>query len=201
MPKPVSQPCLRNQTPIYQSLKQYFNKPGSVLELACGTAQHAVYLAERLPHLNWQTSDLEPALEGARLWINEATLKNLKPPMMLNVEDEDWGDQVYDYCYSANLVHFISMQSVHSMFAGISKHIKKQGLLALYGPYNQNGFTSEGNARLDEWLKADVNPDAGIKELNEIVSLAIDKGLQLKANHDMPANNHLLIFTKSGNTG
>jgi len=80
------------------------------------------------------------------------------------------------------------------MFLGISKHLKNQGVLALYGPYNQNGYTGEGNARLDQWLKAEVNPEAGIKELSEIVVLANKYGLKLKTNHAMPANNHLLIF-------
>jgi len=167
---------------------------GSVLELACGTAQHAVYLAERLPHLNWQPSDLAFGLEGAALWIEEASLENLKPAIMLNINDNDWGVANFDYIYSANLVHFVSQKSVDGMFLGISKHLKNQGVLALYGPYNQNGYTGEGNARLDQWLKAEVNPEAGIKELSEIVVLANKYGLKLETNHAMPANNHLLIF-------
>mgnify|MGYP000358964718 FL=1 len=170
--------------------------PGSVLELACGTAQHAVYFAERLAHLNWQPSDLAFSLEGARLWIEEASLENLKPAVMLNINDSDWDIDDFDYIYSANLVHFVSQISVNAMFSGISKHLKSQGLLALYGPYNQNGYTGEGNARLNEWLKAEINPEAGIKELSDIIVLANKYGLELEANHSMPANNHLLIFRK-----
>jgi len=196
MPKPISQPCLRNQEPIYQALKNYFIEKGSVLELACGTAQHAVYFAERFPSLNWQPSDLEPAMEGARLWVEEAGLENIKPPLSLNIENEHWIDDFFDYIYSANLVHYISQDSVTSMFNGISKHLKEKGLLALYGPYHQSGFPSEGNVRLDKWLKTEVNPAAGIKVLSDIIHLAKDYGLELEANHDMPANNHLLIFRK-----
>ena len=196
MLKPVSQPCLRNQEPIYQVLRSHFSMPGSVLELACGTAQHAVYFAERLRHLDWQPSDLAFSLEGAALWIDEASLENLKPVVMLNINDSDWGVGDFDYIYSANLVHFVGQKSVNAMFSGISKHLKNQGVLALYGPYNQNGYTGEGNARLDEWLKAEVNPEAGIKELSDIIVLANKFGLQLDANHSMPANNHLLIFRK-----
>jgi len=194
MLKPISQPCIRNQDPIYQVLRSHFSISGSVLELACGTAQHAVYLAERLPHLNWQPSDLASGLAGAELWIEEASLENLKPAIMLNINDNDWGVANFDYIYSANLIHFVSQKSVDAMFLGISKHLKNQGVLALYGPYNQNGYTGEGNARLDQWLKAEVNPEAGIKELSEIVVLANKYGLKLKTNHAMPANNHLLIF-------
>ena len=196
MLKPVSQPCLRNQDAIYQVLKSVFDTPGEVLELAYGTAQHAVYFAERLAHLNWQPSDLADALLGAGLWINEAALKNLKPVIELNINDADWSHQQYDYIYSANLVHFVSQASVKSMFSGISKNLKSGGVLALYGPYNQNGFTSKGNASLDQWLKAEVNEEAGIKELNDIMHLANQYELEPTANHLMPANNHLLIFRK-----
>jgi cyclopropane fatty-acyl-phospholipid synthase-like methyltransferase len=196
MLKPISQPCVRNQEPIYQVLKSYFNAAGSTLELACGTGQHAVYLSERLPHLNWQPSDLAPSLKGANLWIEEAALENLKPAVMLDINDEHWAVDNYDYIYSANLVHFVGQSSINTMFAGIGKHLKVKGLLALYGPYNQNGFTGEGNLRLDHWLKSEINPEAGIKELDDIVSLANENGLTLDANHLMPANNHLLIFKK-----
>lgn len=196
MLKPISQPCLRNQAPIFQVLQSYFNVRGQVLELACGTGQHAVYLAERLKHLNWQPSDLAHSLAGAQLWVTEAALANLKPVVALDIDDTNWGVGTFDYIYSANLVHFVSQKSVEAMFLGIGKHLKSQGGLALYGPYNQNGYTGEGNARLDQWLKADVNPEAGIKELSVIVKLANQQGLTLIENHRMPANNHLLIFKK-----
>jgi len=169
---------------------------GDVLELACGTGQHAVYLAERLPHLRWQPSDLAFALEGARIWIEEALLENLKPAVILDINESDWNVANFDCIYSANLVHFVSQKSVNAMFLGISKHLKNQGILALYGPYNQDGYTGEGNARLDQWLKTEVSPEAGIKALSEVMVLANKYGIELEANHSMPANNHLLIFRK-----
>ena len=196
MLKPISQPCIRNQDPIYQVLKTSFNTTGKVLELACGTGQHAVYFSERLPHLNWHPSDLVSSLEGAGLWIEEAALENLNAVVSLDINELDWNVGEFDYIYSANLVHFVGQSSVDAMFSGIAKHLKRTGILALYGPYNQNGFTGEGNFRLDQWLKSEVNPDAGIKELGDIIDLANMNGLVLEANHLMPANNHLLIFKK-----
>ncbi len=196
MHKPVSQPCLRNQDPIYQKIKLSFSQPGKVLELACGTGQHAVYLAQRLPHLSWQPTDLLPALEGAQIWIQEAALDNLLPAIELNVANSQWLKQTVDYVYSANLVHFVDMDTVKSMFTGINQVLKPGGMLALYGPYNNQGFTSSGNASLDAWLKNDIHPQAGIKELTEICDLAKQHQLTLVDNHVMPANNHLLIFIK-----
>ena len=68
----------------------------------------------------------------------------------------------------------------------------------MYGPVNVNGaFTSEGNARLDEWLKTCVNSLAGIKDLAALEQLANDHDLQLCENLTMPANNRLLVFQKN----
>ena len=196
--KPISQPCLRNQDPIYQQLKNIFINDGKVLELGCGTGQHGVYMASHLPHLFWQSSDLLPAIEGANLWIKEADLENLPLAIGLNIANENWPKNIakVDYIYSANLVHFVGMEKVQNMFKGIEKVLKAGGLLALYGPYNDQGYTSEGNARLDVWLKQDVDKTAGIKELADISTLAKEHGLELKQNILMPANNHLLIFEK-----
>ncbi len=86
------------------------------------------------------------------------------------------------------------METVNNMFAGIQQTLKSGGILALYGPYNNQGFTSDGNASLENWLKQDINPEAGIKELSVIIALAQQHNLQLQENHMLPANNHLLIF-------
>jgi len=194
--KPISQPCLRNQDPIYQALKEVFLDEGKVLELACGTGQHAVYMAQRLPLLKWLATDLAQNIDGANMWINEAALKNLKPATALDIEQTDWDIGQVDYIYSANLVHFVAEKSVEAMFKGINQSLKSKGKLALYGPYNQDGYTSEGNARLDHWLKTEVNKDAGIKELNDIKALADSYNLTLLQNTIMPANNLLLVFEK-----
>ncbi len=196
MTKPISQPCLRNQEPIFQVLQQQFTQTGTVLELACGTAQHAVYLTQQLPHLCWQATDMLPALPGANAWIKEAQLPNLLPAIELDVSQTGWGNKTYDYVYSANFVHFVSPTIVKSMFAGIEQTLNKNGLLALYGPYNNQGFTSDGNAQLDRWLKQDIHPEAGIKELADITKLASNHRLELIENFQMPANNYLLIFKR-----
>ena len=191
---PINQPCLRNQDPIFQKLQQFFKDPGSVLELACGTAQHAVYFSQRLPHLNWQPSDLPNALPGANLWINDATLNNLNPAIAIDISNDQWTKNQYDYAYCANLIHFVSQEDVSNIFKGIQRHLKKGGLLAVYGPFNQQGFTSDGNRGLDLWLKSEIHPQAGIKELDDIKALAEQHQLILQENESMPANNRLLLF-------
>ena len=201
MNKPISEACLRNQAPIADALKKLLPNPAQLLEIGSGTGQHAVFCAKALPHISWQPSDLAQHHEGMKLWITEAGLDNVLAPLVLDV-DQVWPDfdttQKIDHVFTANTVHYIAHESVVNMFTGISRLLAAGGLFMMYGPVNINGeYTSEGNVRLDEWLKTCVNPLAGIKDLADIERLAKDQGLALIDNLEMPANNRLLVFKKA----
>ena len=64
---------------------------GTVLEIASGTGEHAVWFAEQLPGLVWQPSDVdEGALGSIAAWIAHTGLGNVKPPLRLDVCQERW---------------------------------------------------------------------------------------------------------------
>lgn len=196
MNKPVSEACLRNQAPIAAALSELLPDPARLLEIGSGTGQHAVFCANELPHIDWQPSDLAEQHEGMKLWIKEAALDNVLAPVILDV-DQVWPSIEVDHVFTANTVHYIANTSVVNMFTGISRVLAKGGLFMIYGPVNVNAeYTSEGNARLDEWLKTCVNPLAGIKDIADVEQLARDQGLALIDNRAMPANNRLLVFKK-----
>lgn len=196
MNKPFSEACLRNQAPIANALKPLLPDAARVLEIGSGTGQHAVYCAQQLPHIIWQTSDLAEHHAGINMWIHESALGNVLKPLILNV-DQDWPQVQVDHVFSANTLHYIAQTSVVNMFTGIGRLLSIGGLCLFYGPVNIEGqFTSEGNASLDEWLKTCVNPLAGIKDLADIESLAQKQGMALINNLALPANNRLLVFQK-----
>lgn len=196
MQKPISEACLRNQAPIAEALKKLLPKAAQLLEIGSGTGQHAVFCAKELPHVVWQPSDLAQHHAGMKLWIDEALLNNLLNPLELDV-DQSWPALDVDHVFTANTVHYIADSSVVNMFTGITRLLEKEGLFIMYGPVNINGeYTSEGNVRLDEWLKSCVNPLAGIKDLADLERLAKDQNLILIDNLAMPANNRLLVFQK-----
>lgn len=196
MNKPISEACLRNQAPIADALKKLLPDATRLLEIGSGTGQHAVFCANELPHVSWQPSDLAQHHDGMKLWIAEASLDNVLAPLMLDV-DQLWPSIEVDHVFTANTVHYIANTSVVNMFIGISRLLEKGGLFMMYGPVNINGeYTSEGNVRLDEWLKTCVNPLAGIKDLADIERLAKDQNLILIDNLAMPANNQLLVLQK-----
>jgi hypothetical protein len=83
--KPFAQSCEENKGPIFDVLRPLLAHTRHLLEIGSGTGQHAVYFAARLPHLTWQTSDVAENLPGIRMWLAEAGLSNLPPPLELNV--------------------------------------------------------------------------------------------------------------------
>lgn len=196
MNKPIAEACLRNQQPIAERLVQLMPNAGLLLELGSGTGQHAAYCGQRLPHIKWQPSDVQQSLAGINCWVDDAALSNVMPAIELDV-DQPWPVQYADYAFTANTLHFISLNSVKNIFAGVSNILPENGLFIVYGPVNKGGqYTSDGNARLDEWLKSCVNPLAGIKDLELLESLAALEQLTLIDNIAMPANNRLLVIQK-----
>lgn len=196
--KPYSPSSDENKEPILAVLREVFEGTDTVLEIGSGTGQHAVYFAKQLPHLIWQTSDVAENLAGIRMWLDEAVLPNVLPPIMLDVTDERWPTAKVDAVFSANTAHIMAWPQVARMFAGIGEVLRANGVLALYGPFNFGGaYTSESNARFDIWLKA-RDPLSGVRDFEALDALAQAHGMSLIMDYPMPANNRTLVWRKLG---
>ncbi|WP_019028221.1 DUF938 domain-containing protein [Colwellia piezophila] len=217
MNKPFSQACENNKQPILNVLTTVFNNSQHVLEIGSGTGQHAVFFAKHLPHLTWQTSDLAINHQGINAWLNESTLTNVLPPIAVDLNDtwpistlsksnaksqsqshKSQQQQLlpFDGLYTANTLHIISWPLVIKFFEGIAEIMGSQARICIYGPFNYQGeFTSPSNANFDLWLK-DRDSQSGIRDIEAILALADAAGLDFIADHGMPANNRLLVFSK-----
>ena len=196
--KVVNPSCLRNQQPILEALEPWLSAHGQLLELASGTGQHGVYIAQHMPHITWQLSEHPSQVALAQPWQQAAMLTNLLPCIELDISQPIWPIEAssYQYSFCANLLHYVSKENVDHIFNAISRALNQQGLFFCYGPINEQGFTSDGNASLDKWLKEEVNAQAGIKELSFLQASAQQQGLTLKQRLNLPANNVILIFKK-----
>jgi cyclopropane fatty-acyl-phospholipid synthase-like methyltransferase len=195
--KPFSPACERNREPIAGVIEPLFAGIVSVLEIGSGTGQHAVYFGARMPHLVWQTSDLPHNHHGIRQWLDEAALPNVLPPVSLDVDDARWPVQRVDAVFTANTLHIAAWSSVQNMFAGVSRLLDEDGLFCVYGPFRYGArHTSESNARFDASLRLQ-NPHSGIREIGAVFDLAQRHSLVIAADHAMPANNQLLVFSKA----
>lgn len=195
-PKPYSEACERNKAPILEVLETAFANAASVLEIGSGTGQHAVHFGAALPHLTWQTSDLPDNHAGIRMWLDEAKLANVRAPLVLNVSDDHWPVGSVDALFTANTLHIMSWEQVDHMLTGAGRILNPGGSLCIYGPFNYNGaHTSDSNARFDAMLRS-RDPRSGIRNIEDVEDLALRNGLKLTADHEMPANNRLLVFAK-----
>ena len=195
--KPYAESCEQNREPILVVLRDAFAAARHVLEIGSGTGQHAVYFGAALPHLRWQTGDVPAHHPGIQAWLADAQLPNVLAPFALDVNNTGWHTGRYDAVFSANTLHIMSLAEVEKCFAGIGRVLEPGGVLAIYGPFNYGGrYTSESNARFDQWLKA-RDPSAGIRDFETVDAWARAQNLLLIQDHAMPANNRTLIWRKT----
>ncbi len=194
--KPWSGACERNRDAILDVLNEHFADRRRVLEVGSGTGQHAVHFAAALPRLVWQTSDRAPWLAGINQWLAEAALPNTPPPLQLDVTAR-WPGTQFDAIFTANTLHIMGWAEVEAFFAALPGVLAPDARLVIYGPFNYGGkFTSASNAEFDLALRAD-NPKRGIRDFEAVDALARAIGFALVDDRAMPANNRLLVFSRS----
>ena len=195
--KPFSESCVQNREPILEVIQPLFAERRAVLEIGSGTGQHAVYFAAAMPHLLWHTSDQSVYHPGIAQWLLEADLPNVRPPLTLDVLQDDWPSLAVDAVFTANTLHIMDWAMVMACFQGVGRLLAAGGLLVVYGPFNYGGeYTSASNARFDRWL-AQQNPHSAIRNFEDLQVLATHAGFQLQADYAMPANNRILCWVKS----
>ena len=147
-----------------------------------------------LPDLQWQTSDLEQSHAGIRAWIEEAGLDNVLAPIGFDVLSAEAPDTRYDAVYSANTAHIMSYAAVCRMFELVGAMLRGQGVFCLYGPFSRGGvFSTPSNEAFDASLRA-RNAAMGVRDLDDLASLADQNGLALARIYSMPANNLLTVW-------
>jgi cyclopropane fatty-acyl-phospholipid synthase-like methyltransferase len=194
--KPFSAACERNRDPILAVLGGFFADRQRILEIGSGTGQHAVYFAQHLRQLQWQSSDRAENLPDIRLWLDEAALPNTPAPIVLDVRSGPWPSDAYDGVFSANTLHIMGWSEVEAFFARLPGVTTAQAKLAVYGPFNYSGrFTSDSNAAFDASLKTRA-PHMGIRDAEAVDALASKAGFFLVDDVVMPANNRLRLWQR-----
>ncbi|WP_201527619.1 DUF938 domain-containing protein [Psychrobacter frigidicola] len=199
---PFSQACENNKDAILTVLQDVLKHSTHVLEIGSGTGQHSVYFSPKLPHLQWQTSDVATNHATIKAWHEAYPAPNLYGPLPFNLLVDSLpislaSKQSYDAVFTANTMHIIAWSLVEKLFALVGYALPLNGKLVLYGPFNDNGsYTSEGNRQFDAMLRqCDVN--SGIRDKEAIIKLATTHHLALLTTHKMPANNQLMVFKKT----
>jgi cyclopropane fatty-acyl-phospholipid synthase-like methyltransferase len=196
MTKPFSQSCENNKQYILDIIRDAFAAGDRVLEIGSGTAQHVVHFAQALPDIHWLPSDMPENLATVQQGLADCGLHNVAAPLALDVAQDVWPVSDVDGIFSANTLHIMSAAHVELFFRGVNRVLRPGGRLCVYGPFKYAGeFTTESNARFDDWLKA-RDARSGVRDFERVDALAQAAGLQLLADRAMPANNQLLAWGK-----
>lgn len=191
---PWSEACERNKGPILEVLRETFADRRCVIEIGSGTGQHAVHFARHLPQVTWQPTDRGEHLDGLAARIAAEGPPNLMVPLELDVLREPWPSAMGDAVFSANTLHIMSWRAVEALFAGLRRVLVEDGVLAIYGPFKYRGdYTTASNAAFDAMLR-ERDPESGLRDFEAVNALAAAAGLELQADHAMPANNQLLVW-------
>jgi len=188
----------RNRGPILDVLRRVLPASGSVLEIASGTGQHAVHFAQALPGLRWQPSDPDAhARRSISAWVAHAGLPNLAEPLAFDVRDaSSWPEVALDAIVCINMIHISPWACTDALFTGAARVLRPGGVLFLYGPYRREGrHTAPSNEAFDQQLRS-RDPSWGVRDLETVVALGLDRGLDCVEVVEMPANNLSVVFRR-----
>lgn len=191
-----SEACERNKGPILAVLERELAASRSALEIGSGTGQHAVHFARHLAHLSWQPTELGAELGPLAERIRLEGSSNLHPAVALDVRTHPWPVGRVDAVFSANTLHIMPWEAVEHFFRGVGSVLATPGVLCVYGPFRYRGeYTSASNAEFDRFLRQ-RDPLSGIRDFEALDRLAAAQGLELAADHAMPANNQTLVWRR-----
>ncbi len=199
----VSPSALRNREPLLKALRDELPPSGLVLEIASGSGEHGVYMAQNLPEIDWAPSDPDREVHGATSsWIAQHKLPNLRPLLDLATTDAQWAQNALaalarapDALVCINMIHIAPWPACEGLFAGAAELLGENGLLFLYGPFAQGGVLAPSNEAFDQWLK-NQDPNWGVRALEDVCGVAAGNGFDLAKTIPMPANNTSVVFIR-----
>jgi SAM-dependent methyltransferase len=197
----------RNHEAIWAVLQKFLaGKSGDVVEAGSGTGQHVVHFARQTPDITWWPSDYNAQhLRSIEAWRAHSGLRNIRPPMPIDLSDPAWCAAMHDgngpgqllMAFCANVIHIAPWRVAEGLFAGAGRYLRADGRLYLYGPFKRDGqHTAVSNAVFDTSLR-ERDPDWGVRDVAEVEKLANGAGLTLAGVVNMPANNLMLAFDRS----
>ena len=193
----------RNREAILSVLQDYLPNQGTVLEIASGTGQHAVFFAQQLTPRFWLPTDLDPTnIASIAAWRVEAGAANLLLPRQLDVRDPAWLIDCHlpapiSAIVNINMLHISPWSCCEALFAGAAEVLNQSGVVILYGPFKRDGLhTAPSNAAFDEQLRSQDSA-WGVRDLKAVVDIAVEQGFARQNVIEMPANNLSVVFDKT----
>jgi SAM-dependent methyltransferase len=185
----------RNREPLLPVLREVLPARGTVLEVASGSGQHAVFFARALPGITWQPTDVDPgALASIEAWRQQEGPPNLRAPFALDVQAGPWPAEPVEALVAINLVHISPWEACQGLLEGAGRVLVPGGVLILYGAYFVEGqAATPGNLAFDASLR-ERNPAWGVRELGAVTAEARRQGLERERVIQMPSHNLTVVL-------
>ncbi len=193
----------RNRSYILEVLSDALPPEGTVLEIASGSGEHAVYFAPELIPRMWLPSDISAEnLASIDAWRAEFPSPNLRPAIHLDVTQAPWSVESttpqppITAIVNINMIHISPWECSEALMAGAERILPEGGVLFLYGPFKRGGsHTAPSNEAFDEHLKSQ-DSRWGVRDLETVLELAESHGLVCHNIVDMPANNLSVVLQR-----
>lgn len=188
---------LRNRDAIAGVLAKELPENGTVLEIASGSGEHAVYFAERFPSLTWQPTDHDQqALSSIDAYRAEYDGNNVLSAKPLNASSDRRPVDHAAALLCINMVHISPWAATIGLFSGAQRILPKDAPVILYGPFFESDVVpAQSNVEFDLSLRS-RDEQWGIRQLGELDEAAIEAGFTRSKRYEMPANNLMLVYRK-----
>ena len=197
-PRKYAPAAARNRGAIYKVLRAHLPQQGLVLEVASGTGEHITHFAQASdPRLVFQPSDPDPsARDSIDAWSSAPALTNVLPAIDLDATSAEWPIASADVVLCINMIHIAPWAAAVGLLHGASRILPEGGVLFLYGPFRRGGqHTAPSNETFDLELRR-KNPAWGVRDIDEVTSLATTNGFGSPIIEEMPANNLSVIMRR-----
>jgi hypothetical protein len=193
----------RNRQPILDVLRRVLPDPCTLLEIASGSGEHALFFTSELPGLTIQPSDPDPAARASvDAWRADVGAHRIRAALDIDVSVAGWPDDVMaagatvDAILAVNMIHIAPREATRGLLAGAGMLLQAGAPLVLYGPWRRaNVVTAASNEAFDHQLRS-RDPRFGLRHLEEVMVEANEAGFALEDVVEMPSNNLTVVFQR-----
>jgi hypothetical protein len=206
----------RNKDPIWEilssrvlpSLSEAKDEKLRVLEVAAGCGVHTEYFATNIASthpLIWYPTDPTPDSRASiQCYIADIKLGNVvQAPLSLTLNEKGIIEKEtlsiiegpLDLILCINMIHISPWEATLGLMKVAGETLSDEGFLYTYGPYKVGGTAADSNLSFDRSLKS-RDSSWGVRNLEDVCSVAEEQGLKLVGKYEMPANNLSLLFQK-----
>jgi len=183
-----------------------------IVEVAAGCGVHTSYFASQLVNNNnehkfvWYPTDPDvQCRDSIQCYIDDDNLASyVKSPQSLTLnqggaQEEDvaaWcKPNCFDLVMCINMIHISSWDSTLGLMKLSGEILRRGGILYLYGPYKVCGTAVPSNLQFDRNLRS-RDSSWGVRNLEDVITVAEENGLELVETVEMPANNLSVLFCR-----